>query len=152
MIDKSTTDIFGRTWVSNAWFYSNKFFCIGCRQPIPTWYDEKQNRDKQICKHKKFSTGDVIEMEGVPAESDFMCAEFYVDALAGSEVRSSWVSDGKADMIVGCHRTSPKTLELWCDGEKIATNATREQMAVLFKDLFQQEFGGASVEEILAGF
>jgi hypothetical protein len=149
-MDKSTKDKFGRVWVSNAWMYTNNYFCIGCGQPIPRWYDEPHNRDKQICKHRRLSTGDVIQMEGVPAEGDFLSAEDYVEALAGTEVRSSFVSDGEADLVVGCYKTSPTTLELWCGGQKIATNATREQMAVLFHDAFQEMFGGATVEELVA--
>lgn len=142
-IDKSTTDKFGRVWVSNAWMYANNFFCIKCRQPIQKWYGSLEQRDKpDVCSHKRFSVGDVLEMEGVPPESDFLKAEQYVEVLAGQEVRSSYVSQGKADMVVGCYKTSPTTLELWCGGEKIATNATREQMAVLFSDLFRAEFGG----------
>jgi hypothetical protein len=148
-VDKTTIDTFGRTWTSNAWFYDNKFFCIGCRQPIPTWFDDKRNRNEQLCNHKRFATGEVIKMEGKPASTDFMDTAFYVDALAGSEVRSCFVADSKADCVVGCHRTCGGKLKLYCGGEVLTEDATVEQMAVLFDDLFRQEFGGASIEDLI---
>jgi hypothetical protein len=144
-----TVDTFGRTWTSNSWFYSNYYFCIVCHQPIQRWHDAPENRDKQICRHRPIATGEVIKMEGKPAPADLSPAEDYVNTLAGQEVRSCHVADSKADCVIGCFKTGPTTLKLYCGGEVIAEEATLEQMAILFDDLFRQEFGGASIEDLI---
>jgi hypothetical protein len=147
-----TIDSFGRTWKSN--YYTNNFFCIDCRQPIPTWYDEPQNRAKKICNCKPFKPNVVLEMKGKLARNDYLSIpspKDYRDILAGCEVRSVFVSEGRADCVVGCHLNGNK-LKLYCGGEVLTENATYDQMVVLFADMYRAEFGGASIEELMSEF